>query len=114
MGFRENLKAQLLYIDMSVKQLAELSGVKKRTLDTYLDAHENMPPANTAVKIAGVLGVTVEHLVTGEDAPQKDRALAGLPPDLRGLVQTVETLDRDDRTVVAGVANLLKERRGRR
>jgi transcriptional regulator with XRE-family HTH domain len=114
MGFRENLKAQLLYIDMSVKQLAEFSGVKKRTLDTYLDAHENMPPASTAVKIANALGVTVEYLVTGEDAPRRERALAGLPYDLRSLVQTVEALDRDDRTVVIGVANLLKKRRGRR
>jgi hypothetical protein len=70
-----------------------------------------MPPADVAVKIARVLGVSVDCLVTGQDAPPRERTLAGLPHDLRGLVRTVECLDRDDRGVVMGVAELLQRRR---
>jgi hypothetical protein len=36
MGFRENLKTELEYNDMAVKELAALSGVPKRAIDNYL------------------------------------------------------------------------------
>jgi hypothetical protein len=35
MGFRENLKTELAYADMPVRELAALSGVKKQTIDSY-------------------------------------------------------------------------------
>jgi transcriptional regulator with XRE-family HTH domain len=68
MGFRENLKSELLYNDISVKELASLSGLAKRAIDNYLrSANAAIPSAEAAVKIARVLGVTVEYLITGED-----------------------------------------------
>jgi len=36
-------------------------------LDAYLRAQQSMPPADTAVKIASTLGVSVEYLVTGKE-----------------------------------------------
>jgi hypothetical protein len=39
-------------------------------LDTYLWAQKSMPPADTAVKIASALGVSVEYLVTGKEYQQ--------------------------------------------
>ncbi|GMO59085.1 MAG: helix-turn-helix transcriptional regulator [Termitinemataceae bacterium] len=73
MGFRENLKLELNYRGMPVKELSRLSGVHKRALDTYLREKASMPPADSAVKIAKVLGVTVEYLITGENiVPQQD------------------------------------------
>ena len=71
MGFKENLKIELSYKDMTVKELAFASGVNKRTIDQYLSSAAKMPSAENAVKIAGVLGVSVEYLVTGKaPAPQ--------------------------------------------
>ena len=67
MGFKENLKIELNYKDMTVKELAFASGVNKRTIDQYLSAAAKMPSAENAVKIAAVLGVTVEYLVTGKN-----------------------------------------------
>jgi transcriptional regulator with XRE-family HTH domain len=81
MSFRENLKSQLQYADISVKELASLSGVKKQTLDSYLSTHNNVPSAEAAVKIAGALGVSVESLVIGEEKPPKTDA--GSSPTLR-------------------------------
>lgn len=36
MGFRENLKDELKYQDLKVKELAVKAGVPKRTIDHYL------------------------------------------------------------------------------
>jgi transcriptional regulator with XRE-family HTH domain len=76
MGFKENLKSRLEYSDITVKELAGLSGVKKQTLDSYLSTHSNIPSAEIAVRIAKVLGVTVEYLIMGEKKPGSARAAA--------------------------------------
>lgn len=67
MGFKENLKIELDYKGMKVKELAFISGVNKRTLDQYLSSAAKMPSAENAVKIANALGVSVEYLVTGKN-----------------------------------------------
>jgi transcriptional regulator with XRE-family HTH domain len=67
MGFKENLKEQLSFSGMYVKELAALSGIKKQTIDSYLNIHGCMPSADAAVAIAQALGVSVEYLVTGKD-----------------------------------------------
>lgn len=67
MGFRENLKDELNYQDMKVKELADKSGVPKRTIDHYLTENSYMPNAENAVKIARALNVSVEYLVTGRN-----------------------------------------------
>ena len=63
MDFRENLKLQLSYSDILVKELAELSGVKKSTIDSYLSNRVKMPSAEAAIRLARALGVPVEHLL---------------------------------------------------
>ena len=77
MGFKENLKAELAYKDILVKELAEKTGINKSTLDNYLRDKNSLPTAENAVKIAKVLGVSVEYLVTGEEKniPQKENSI---------------------------------------
>jgi transcriptional regulator with XRE-family HTH domain len=67
MAFAENLRSELDYQDMIVKQLAAKTGINIHTLNHYLSGKKSMPPADAAVKIALALGVTVEYLVTGSD-----------------------------------------------
>jgi transcriptional regulator with XRE-family HTH domain len=63
--FRQNLKDELSFQGMTVKELSAKTGIPKPTLDCYLSARETMPPADAAVRIAQVLKVSVEFLVTG-------------------------------------------------
>ena len=49
MSFRENLKAELAYQDVLVKELAALAGINKRTLDNYLREKANTPPADVKI-----------------------------------------------------------------
>ena len=104
MGFKENLKNQLTYANMQVNELAQLSGVKKHTIDSYLSVHGNMPSADTAVKLARALGVTVEYLVTG------GKAAAALPltPAMHGLVQAAQGLERNEVAVVLDLIESIK------
>ena len=66
MGFRENLKSELVYQDIRIKELASKSGINPRTIEQYLSSAAKMPSAENAVKIANALGVSVEYLVTGK------------------------------------------------
>jgi len=68
MSFKENLKSELDYSGMLVKELAAKSGVNKWSIDNYLNARGQLPSVEAGVKIAKALGVSVEYLVTGEDS----------------------------------------------
>jgi transcriptional regulator with XRE-family HTH domain len=107
MGFRENLKSQLKYSGMLVKELAALSGIKKKTIDSYLTAQGYSPSVEAAVSIAKVLGVSVEYLVTGTDS-KNESSLASIPQDLRELVIILKKLNSKDRQIVLEIAQMLK------
>jgi len=109
MRFRENLKSQLEFSGLLVKELAARSGVKKKTLDSYLGHQGCMPSVEAAVNIAKALGVSVEFLVTGKDI-RKDRPLSSLPMDLQEIVLASEQLNPKDRFVIINLARLLKIR----
>lgn len=74
MSFRENLKSELIYQDIRVKELAYKSGINPRTIEQYLSAAAKMPSAENAVKIANALGVTVEYLVTGKEKSELENS----------------------------------------
>jgi transcriptional regulator with XRE-family HTH domain len=65
--FRENLREELDYQDISVKELSAKTGISKRTIENYLSKRGSIPPADYACKIANLLNVPVEWLVTGTD-----------------------------------------------
>ena len=104
-GFRENLKSELLYQDMLVKELAVKTGISRHTLDNYLNVRKNMPTADVAVKIAQALGVTVEYLVTGEEN-QTERSMFGT--ETRALIQNFKLLSEDDRKMIIAIIQLFK------
>jgi transcriptional regulator with XRE-family HTH domain len=108
MGFRENLKEELAYSGILVKELSAQSGVNKRTIDSYLMGGGSVPSVDAAVKIAATLGVSVEYLVTGSENRRK-MTLASLSPGLRSLIQAVGDLSEGDQKVVLKIALHLAE-----
>ena len=65
--FSKRLRSEIEYLGLNQKEFAAKAGIKKRALDAYLRAQQSMPPADTAVKIAAALGLSVEYLVTGKE-----------------------------------------------
>ncbi|MCR5125107.1 MAG: helix-turn-helix domain-containing protein [Treponema sp.] len=64
--FRDNLKEQIEYKGLIIKELAAKTGISKRTIDTYVDSRGVIPNAVIAVKLAEALDTTVEFLVNGK------------------------------------------------
>jgi transcriptional regulator with XRE-family HTH domain len=104
MGFKKHLKLELDYNDMTVNQLASLSGVQKRAIDNYLRTkNPAMPVADNAVKIARALGVTVEYLVLGEEQP-------GLQ-EVRRISRNLHKVSARDRRLIADLLESMIKRK---
>ena len=102
MGFKENLKSELDYQGMLVKELSLKCGIKKQTLDNYLSTHNSVPNAEIAVKIAKALGTTVEYLITGENSENTNESSS---EEIKTLVSSFKKLSPEKRSLVI---NLLK------
>lgn len=107
MGFKENLKRELAYSGVLVKELASLSGVNKRTIDNYLNTHNSMPSADAAVRIAGALGVTVEYLITGHKQQEQNYPPSSHDPQV--VLKNLKTLNKRDRKIVFNLIKSLRE-----
>lgn len=66
MDFRDRLRDQIEYCGLLDKEVADRVGISKRAIDSYVGSRGCIPSADIAVKIAKVLGTSVEYLVTGE------------------------------------------------
>jgi len=73
MDFRSRLKDEISYQDIRLKELAEKAGLSLRPLETYVRTTGSMPAVDVAVRIAQVLGVSVEYLVTGNVSNNIDK-----------------------------------------
>ncbi len=99
MSFKDNLKDELTYQGILVKELSAKTGIAKRTIDNYLRSNESQPTAENAVKIAKALNVTVEYLVTGknDNTKQSDFLDIELPlcKKYYRLIKKLETLEEE-------------------
>jgi transcriptional regulator with XRE-family HTH domain len=107
MGFKENLKNELIFKNMLVKELSAQSGVNLHSINNYLNTRGRIPSAESAVKIAQALGVSVEYLVTGQEA-NGGQTIALLAPETRSLMQVSEQLPDSDRYAVLQFAEFLR------
>jgi len=105
MSFRENLKDELKYQDIRVKELAEKAGISKRVIDHYLAEKCTEPQAETAVKIAKVLGVSVEYLVTGFD----NNIPFAIKDEVAALIHDLNHLSTEDLNLVRSLIQRLKK-----
>lgn len=110
MSFRENLKAEMEYQGLQLKELAVKCGISKNTLANYLTGHNSLPAADTAVKIARALEVSVEYLVTGANPNLTQQQISSLSLKHRRIFEAISVLDETDLDAVIALANALKKR----
>ena len=110
MGFKENLKSELVFSGMLVKELAAKSGVNKYSLDNYLNARGQIPSIEAGYKIANALDVSVEYLITGKEIKDGKKTV-NPSTDIRTITQLVEQLDDKNRKFVIDFLKWLKTRR---
>ena len=102
MGFKENLRNELSYQNMIVKELADKCGLSKHTIDNYLTGHNSIPKADVAVKIANALNVSVEYLITGKDFKTTEST------QLRKILNILTKLDERDLQTIFDLARSLE------
>ena len=104
--FKENLRSELDYLGLTVKELSAKTGVAKGTLNCYLGVRASMPPADIATKIANALGVTVEYLVTGQKTKKEDKLL---DHNIRSIIQILLELNEKDIETILALSKILKK-----
>ncbi|GHV88286.1 transcriptional regulator [Spirochaetia bacterium] len=106
-SFRKNLRDELDYQDLTIKELAAKTGIAKGALDCYMGKQASIPPATTAVKIAEALGVSVEYLVTGQN-PRHEEIIIPSSPRVHAILQILKELNEDGQDILVGIAQVLK------
>jgi transcriptional regulator with XRE-family HTH domain len=104
-NFKENLRSELDYLGLTVKELSAKTSIAQGTLNTYLGVRASMPPADIATRIANTLGVTVEYLVTGEESKKQDRLLNH---NIRTILSILIELNEKDIEIILGLSKILK------
>jgi len=108
MGFKENLKSELVYKGMLVKELAQKTGISRHTLDNYLNVRENTPTLDAAVKIAEALEVSVEYLATGNESKNTRIPVNN---EVTSLIQNINLLNDRDRNIITELVLLFLKNR---
>jgi len=73
MSFGENLRDALELANLRQADLARKTGINIKSIENYIKIDsKTIPSADKAVKIARVLGVTVEDLVYGQDSEKSE------------------------------------------
>jgi len=89
--FRENLRSELTFQGVTVKELSARTGIPIATLDCYLGTRATVPSVDAAFKIARALQVSVEYLVIGE-IPGTDYPNPNNSKEVRSIIHWAKNL----------------------
>jgi len=108
-NFRENLRSELNFQGVLVKELSARTGIPVASLDCYLGARATVPSVDAAYKIACALNVPVEHLVVGEKAnisPPPKRS-----QEAQDLIRWIEKLNVEQCKAILGMISAFKKKK---
>jgi transcriptional regulator with XRE-family HTH domain len=98
-NFRENLRSELNFQGITVKELSARTSIPIATLDCYLGVRATVPSVDAAFKIAQALQVSVEYLVAGKKE-DVERFLKLPDREARDIIQWVESLNSEQRRAI--------------
>ena len=104
--FKTNLRNELDFLDLTVKELSFKTKIAQGTLNGYLGVRASIPPADIAVKIANSLGVTVEYLVKGQEITKQDKSLER---NIRLVIQILPELNERDVETILALSKIFKK-----
>ena len=106
MGFAENLRDELEYQGMQVKELAERTGLSINTLNKYRPGSTVVPTIDNAAKIAQVLHVSLDYLATGAEPV----AYRGENAILQTLLHKIRRFSKQDTQTISAVVDSIAEK----
>ena len=105
--FRENLRNELDFQGIIVKELSTKTNIPVGTLDCYLRTQAVEPSAENAVKIARALQVPVEYLVSGGNTG-RNKPQSSLSQEARDLIRWIESLNSEQCKAVLRLVKTFK------
>lgn len=105
MSFWENVDEELKFRGMERKELGAKAGFPESYISKGI-ARKSSPSADLALKIATVLNVSVEFLITGKE-PQKNSADGRLSPDTKRLITKLNKLSPKQKQIIFDMADAL-------
>ena len=99
-NFRENLRNELDFQGIIVKELSAKTNIPVGTLDCYLRSQSVEPSAENAVKIAQALQVSVEHLVIGEEDTGLGKPVTAFSRETQEIIRQIENLNPEQRKAI--------------
>mgnify|MGYP002868789037 CR=1 FL=1 len=106
MSFWQNVEAELLYKNISRKELAEKASFAVSGISLGL-AHNSIPNADVAVRIAQVLETSVEYLITGKESPAMPKENAEI---IHHITSDLQKLDKYDLSSVSILVKRMAEK----
>ena len=106
MGFAENLRDELEYQGMQVKELAEKTGLSINTLNKYRPGSTVVPTVDNAAKIAKTLNVSLDYLVTGTNAEMSEENAI----DVQSLARKLRRFSQKDVQLVTALIDSMSEK----
>jgi transcriptional regulator with XRE-family HTH domain len=97
--FRKNLRSELDFQGLTVKELSARTNIPIATLDCYLGTRATVPSVDAAFKIAQALQVSVEYLVAGE-MPNVEKSLKTPNRKPREIIELIESLNSEQRKAI--------------
>jgi transcriptional regulator with XRE-family HTH domain len=107
-NFRENLRNELNFQGVIVKELSVRTKIPIATLDCYLRTLAVEPSAENAVKIAQALQVSVEDLVLGGESAKFGKPGVTFSREMQEIIRRIENLTPEQRKAIL---RLLPEKR---
>lgn len=104
LDFWNHVKEELDYKGMSQKELASITKISYNTFQSWI-TKDRLPDAADSVKIAKVLGVSVEYLVTGTEKLLGKQTNA----EIDSFFRDIKHLSSDDLKIARTIVHRLSE-----
>jgi transcriptional regulator with XRE-family HTH domain len=106
-NFKENLRNELDFQGIIVKELSARTKIPVSTIDCYLRTNATEPSAENAVKIARALKVSVEYLVVGKNV-NNEKSKAVLCNEAKEIIRHLENLSHDQCKAILNMITAFK------
>jgi len=110
-NFRENLRNELNFQNVTVKELSARTGIPIATLDCYLGARETVPSVDAAYKIAQALQISIEYLISGESSGSTNPSKKKISQEARNVIKWIENLNAEQCKSIYNVISIFNDKK---
>ena len=108
MDFWNRVEEELNFQGKTKKELAIITGIKEHTLHKGFE-RKSSPSADTALKIAKVLNVSIEYLITGKD-PEKAQTDMRIDTEIKAMITKMNKFSPEEKQVIFDMVEVLSKK----